>query len=147
MRIGFGPQNGLRTVETQHSQAATPNQVIAQTSRSISSSERARVAVVGPTDDATNLPAGHVPVHSPRAGRRHRQLLGVRVGTGVLDQGPTTSGLRIDPDDDVNQEVVITVRQLEGDPPRVDVDWPSTDFPGLDTWTPREAQLDRRLLA
>ena len=62
---------------------------------------------------------------------------------GVLDQGPTTSGFRNDRDDGADQEVVITVRQLEGDPPRVDVDWPesSTDFPGLDTRTPREARL------
>ena len=65
------------------------------------------------------------------------------VGTVVLDQGPMTSGFRIDPADGVDQEVVIIIRQLEGDPPRIDVDWPdsSADFPGLDTWTPREARL------
>ena len=45
------------------------------------------------------------------------------VGTVVMDQGPMTSGFRVDPEDGVDQEVVSIVRQLEGDPPRIDVDW------------------------
>ncbi len=61
----------------------------------------------------------------------------------VLDHGPATSGFRSDPAGGVPQEVVISIRQLEGDPPRIDVDRPDSavDFPGLETWTPREARL------
>jgi len=58
------------------------------------------------------------------------------VGTVVLDHGPATSGFRSDPAGGVPQEVVIFIRQLGGDPPRIDVDWPDStvDFPG---WAPR----------
>ena len=65
------------------------------------------------------------------------------VGTVLLDHGPATSGFRSDPAGGVPQQVVISVRQLEGDLPRIDVDWPDStaDFPGLQTWTPREARL------
>lgn len=64
------------------------------------------------------------------------------IGTVVLDRGPVTAGFRTDTDDAVPQEVVIAVRQLEGDPPRIDVDWPDSDadLPGQESWTPREAR-------
>ena len=40
------------------------------------------------------------------------------------------------------REVVVSIRQLEGDSPRFDVDWPdSVDLPGLEDWTAREARL------
>ena len=62
---------------------------------------------------------------------------------GGIGPGPTTPGFQTDPNDGVDQEVVITVRHQAGDPPGVEVDWPdtSTDFLGLQMWTTRVARL------
>ena len=62
------------------------------------------------------------------------------IGTVALDHGPATTGFRSEPDDDA--EVIISVRQVEGDAPMVAVEWPEStaDFPGVETWTPREAR-------
>lgn len=51
-----------------------------------------------------------------------------------------TAGFRSDPDR--AGMVVISIRQLEGDAPMVEVEWPDStaDFPGVETWTPREAR-------
>ena len=64
------------------------------------------------------------------------------VGTVALDHGPATVAFRSEPDDGVIGEVIITVRQIEGDAPMVEVEWPDTtaEFPGVETWTPREAR-------
>ena len=63
------------------------------------------------------------------------------IGIVVLDHGPATAAFRYEPDGGTPGEVVISVRQLEGDAPRVEVEWPDStaDFPGVETWTPREA--------
>ena len=60
----------------------------------------------------------------------------------VLDNGPTTAAFRSGPDEGTSGEVVISVRQIEGDSPIVEVEWPDStaDFPGVETWTPREAR-------
>ena len=64
------------------------------------------------------------------------------IGTVVLDHGPATAGFRSDPEDGTSGEVIISVRQIEGDSPIVEVEWPDStaDFPGVETWTPREAR-------
>lgn len=64
------------------------------------------------------------------------------IGTVVLEHGPTTAAFRSDPDDGTAGEVIISVRQIEGDSPIVEVEWPDStaDFPGVETWTPREAR-------
>ena len=64
------------------------------------------------------------------------------IGTVVLDHGPTTAAFRSDPDEGTSGEVIISVRQIEGDSPIVEVEWPDStaDFPGVETWTPREAR-------
>lgn len=64
------------------------------------------------------------------------------VGTVVLDRGPATLGFRSEPDHGTPGEVIISLRQLEGDSPRVEVEWPDStaDFAGVETWTPREAR-------
>ena len=60
-------------------------------------------------------------------------------GTGSR---PGHGGLRSDPDDRTSGEVIISVRQVEGDSPIVEVEWPDSiaDFPGVETWSPREAR-------
>jgi len=60
----------------------------------------------------------------------------------ALDHGPATAGFRSEPDDGVAGEVIISVRQIEGDAPVVEVEWPDStaEFPGVETWTPREAR-------
>jgi hypothetical protein len=60
----------------------------------------------------------------------------------VLEHGPTTAALRSDAGDGTSGEVIISVRQIEGDSPIVDVEWPDStaDFPGVETWTSREAR-------
>jgi hypothetical protein len=64
------------------------------------------------------------------------------IGTVALDHGPATAGFRSEPDDGVIDEVIISVRQIEGDAPVVEVDWPDStaEFPGVENWTPREAR-------
>jgi hypothetical protein len=61
------------------------------------------------------------------------------IGAVVLDHGPATAGFRSDPGDGTSGEV-ISVRQIEGDSPIVEVEWPDStaDFPGVETWTPKE---------
>ena len=58
------------------------------------------------------------------------------------DHGPTTAAFRSDSDEGTSGEVIISVRQIEGDSPIVEVDWPDStaDFPGVETLTPREAR-------
>ena len=46
------------------------------------------------------------------------------MGTVVLDHGPTTAAFRSDPDEGTSGEVIISVRQIEGDPPIVKVESP-----------------------
>ena len=64
------------------------------------------------------------------------------IGTVVLDHGPTTAAFRSDPDPDdgTSGEVIISVRQIEGDSPIVEVEWPDStaEFPGVENCTPRE---------
>jgi len=64
------------------------------------------------------------------------------VGIVVLDHGPAVAGFRSKPDDGTPGEVIISVRQPEGDAPMVEVEWPDStaDFPGVETWSPREAR-------
>ena len=64
------------------------------------------------------------------------------IGTVVLDHGPATAAFRSDADEGTSGEVIISVRQIEGDSPIVEVEWPDStaDFPGVETWTPREAR-------
>lgn len=64
------------------------------------------------------------------------------IGTVVLDHGPATAGFRSDPGDGTSGEVIISVRQIEGGSPIVEVVWPDStaDFPGVESWTPREAR-------
>jgi hypothetical protein len=64
------------------------------------------------------------------------------IGTVALDHGPATAGFRSEPDDGTPGEVIISVRQIEGDAPMVEVEWPdsTTEFPGVENWTPREAR-------
>jgi hypothetical protein len=51
-------------------------------------------------------------------------------------------GFRPELDDGVTGEVIISVRQIEGDSPVVEVEWPDStaEFPGVENWTPREAR-------
>jgi hypothetical protein len=51
-------------------------------------------------------------------------------------------GFRSDPANGAVGEVIISVRQIEGDSPIVEVEWPDStaDFPGVETWTPKEAR-------
>ena len=60
----------------------------------------------------------------------------------VLDHGPATAAFRSDADEGTSGEVIISVRQIEGDLPIVEVEWPDStaDFPGVENWTPREAR-------
>ena len=64
------------------------------------------------------------------------------IGTVVLDHGPTTAAFRSDPDEGTSGEVIISVRQIEGDSPIVEVEWPDStaEFPGVENWTSREAR-------
>jgi len=59
-----------------------------------------------------------------------------------MDHGPATAGFRSDPDEGTSGEVIISVRQIEGDSPIVAVEWPDStaEFPGVETWTSREAR-------
>jgi hypothetical protein len=63
------------------------------------------------------------------------------IGTVALDHGPATAAFRSEPVDEPG-EVIISVRQIEGDAPMVEVEWPDStaEFPGVENWTPREAR-------
>ena len=56
------------------------------------------------------------------------------IGTAVVDRGPVTAGFRSDPGDGTSEEVIISVRQIEGDSPFLEVEWrdSTADFPGVE---------------
>src|SRR6476469_7427591 len=58
------------------------------------------------------------------------------IGKVTLDHGPATAGFRSEPDDGTPGEVIISIRQIEGDAPMVEVEWPDStaEFPG--GWRP-----------